>query len=123
MLSGDPLLNQFAQQVKNEQMDFLDARRFLRWNHNRDIRQPDEFAPVATQYANAVHPELVCCLESLYDVVRAAARANSDQYVSRLPKSLYLAAKDLIICHIIGPSREENSVSRQRERGQRPPIG
>ena len=103
-------------------MGFLDARRFVGGDNQRQVHQGPKLATVSPQEANRVDSVLLCYVNRSYHIRRAARRRYADEHIAWPTKSFDLTGKYFLIAKVVryackcggvrtqGKSRQRSSV-------------
>ena len=126
-MSRTPLFRQtgladFAQDMKQEFVRFLDARSGIAFYRKIDIGHANGRSTVAAEQRDRFESPFFSFVERTPDIGRFAARANGDENVSRFSESRDLSRKDFLEAVIICRRRDQAPALRQIHCRVRPAI-
>ena len=103
----------FAKDMEQELVRFLDARRGIPWHRKIDIGKSDAGSTIAAKQRDRFQFAFFSFLDRSSDIVRFAARANSDENVPAPSESDDLPRKDFFESVVIRGRRDQAAALRQ----------
>ena len=113
------ILYQFAQDVAERDVTFLNARRDRRWNDEGILDQPGQLSTVGAGPGNRGQATVSGSLDTFQHVRRIPARADTDGHVALSAMRSHLAGKEFFIPIVVRDAGDGGNVRRQRDGGQR----
>src|SRR5436190_1605180 len=118
-LGEELAIDQIADDVSEQDMRFLDARRLLAWHAEKDFAtifhlparlsgQPDSKQSLCPRH-----------VDRFEHARRIPARRNRDRCVAGLAEGLDLAGENLVVSVIVSTGRQNRCICRQRNAGER----